>query len=166
MPQHLSAGILLFRENDHNQLEVLIVHPGGPYWASKDAGAWSIPKGEYASGDEPFAAAEREFNEEVGLALPSSEPLSLGYIRQHGGKRVTAWAVRGDVDVNRASSNNFEMEWPPGSGRTRSFPEVDRVGWFGIDEARGKLLKAQALFLDRLVEVLSGHSDGGVTSRP
>jgi predicted NUDIX family NTP pyrophosphohydrolase len=129
---------------------VLIVHPGGPFWARKDEGAWSIPKGEYAEGEDPQACALREFEEETGTALPEGELIELGTAKQRSGKVVTAWAAEGDLDADAIKSNEFEMEWPPRSGRMRSFPEVDRAGWFGLDEAAAKLNPAQAVFLERL----------------
>jgi len=141
-----SAGILLHRGG-----EVLLVHPGGPFWAKKDAGAWSIPKGEYYEGDDPRAAALREFEEELGSALPAgTELVELGTVKLKSGKRITAFAAEGDLDAETISSNTFEMEWPPRSGRTQAFPEVDRAGWFSIEEAREKLNPAQAEFLVRL----------------
>jgi len=141
-----SAGILLHRGG-----EVLLVHPGGPFWAKKDAGAWSIPKGEYEEGDDPRAAALREFEEELGSALPAgTELVELGTVKQKSGKRITAFAAEGDLDAETISSNTFEMEWPPRSGRMQAFPEVDRAGWFSIEEAREKLNPAQAEFLVRL----------------
>ena len=141
-----SAGILLHRDG-----EVLLVHPGGPFWAKKDAGAWSIPKGEYGEGDDPRAAALREFEEELGSALPAgTELVELGTVKQKSGKRITAFAAEGDLDAETISSNTFEMEWPPRSGRMQAFPEVDRAGWFSIEEAREKLNPAQAEFLVRL----------------
>jgi predicted NUDIX family NTP pyrophosphohydrolase len=133
---------------------VLIVHPGGPFWAKKDEGAWSIPKGEYGEGEDPRACALREFEEETGRALPRGELIELGTAKQRSGKVVTAWAAEGDLDADAITSNEFEMEWPPRSGRMRSFPEVDRAGWFGLDEAAAKLNPAQAVFLDRLREQL------------
>ena len=144
-----SAGILLYRLRD-GEPEVLIVHPGGPFWARKDEGAWSIPKGEYAEGEDPQACALREFEEETGTALPEGELIELGTAKQRSGKVVTAWAAEGDLDADAIKSNEFEMEWPPRSGRMRSFPEVDRAGWFGLDEAAAKLNPAQAVFLERL----------------
>jgi predicted NUDIX family NTP pyrophosphohydrolase len=141
-----SAGILLHRGG-----EVLLVHPGGPFWAKKDTGAWSIPKGEYEDGDDPRAAALREFAEELGSALPAgTELVELGTVKQKSGKRITAYAAEGDLDPETISSNTFEMEWPPRSGRMQRFPEVDRAGWFSIEEAREKLNPAQAEFLVRL----------------
>jgi predicted NUDIX family NTP pyrophosphohydrolase len=150
MPK-LSAGLLLYRWVD-DDLQVLLVHPGGPYWARKDDGAWSLPKGEYEPREDPLETAIREFSEELGIAPPDVEPVSLGEVRQPGGKRVSGWAMQGDLAVDRFQSNTFAMEWPRGSGRTREFPEVDQVGWFGLDEARRKLLQGQLPFLDRLVE--------------
>ncbi|OCB34168.1 NTP pyrophosphohydrolase [Mycobacterium malmoense] len=149
MPK-LSAGVLLYRTRD-GVVEVLIAHPGGPFWARKDNGAWSIPKGEYAEGEDPWAAAQREFSEELGLSVPAGHRLDLGQLKQSGGKVVTAFAVRGDLDVSDARSNTFELEWPKGSGTVREFPEVDRVGWFSVAQARVKLLKGQLGFLDRLM---------------
>lgn len=148
-----SAGILLYRIGG-NGLEVFLVHPGGPFWAKKDAGAWSIPKGEYESGEDALAAARREFEEEIGVAAPGGEAVRLGEVKQAGGKIVTAWAIRldgmGDWDAGAVRSNTFQMEWPPKSGRMQEFPEVDRAGWFGLDEARDKLLQSQLEFLNRL----------------
>jgi predicted NUDIX family NTP pyrophosphohydrolase len=129
---------------------VLIVHPGGPFWAKKDEGAWSIPKGEYAEGEDPQACALREFEEETGTALPEGELIELGAAKQRSGKVVTAWGAEGDLDADAIRSNEFEMEWPPRSGRMRSFPEVDRAGWFGLDEAAAKLNPAQGVFIERL----------------
>jgi predicted NUDIX family NTP pyrophosphohydrolase len=148
-----SAGILLYRLRD-GELEVLLVHPGGPFWARKDAGAWSIPKGEYGDDEDPQACALREFEEETGTALNPAELADLGGVRLKSGKQVAAWAVEGDLDADAIVSNTFELEWPPRSGRTQEFPEVDRAGWFGLEEAREKLNAAQAAFLDRLRELL------------
>jgi predicted NUDIX family NTP pyrophosphohydrolase len=146
-----SAGILLYRIA-RGEPEVLLVHPGGPFWARKDAGAWSIPKGEYADGEDPQACALREFEEETGTALPPGELTELGDVKQKGGKVVTAWAAEGDLDADAVRSNTFTMEWPPRSGRTAEFPEIDRAGWFAIETAREKLVAAQTEFLDRLLE--------------
>jgi predicted NUDIX family NTP pyrophosphohydrolase len=146
-----SAGILLYRIAGGGP-EVLLVHPGGPFWARKEAGSWSIPKGEYGDGEEPQACALREFEEETGVGLPPGELLELGSVKQKGGKVVTAWAAEGDLDADSVRSNTFTMEWPPRSGRTAEFPEIDRAGWFAIETAHEKLVAAQTEFLDRLVE--------------
>ena len=147
-----SAGILLHRERDGAR-EVLLVHPGGPFWAKRDDGAWSIPKGEYADGEDALAAARREFQEELGSPLPDGAELRpLGEVTQKNGKRVSCWAAEGDLDATAAHSNTFEMEWPPRSGRRQAFPEIDRAEWFPLDRAREKLLPAQAAFVDRLEE--------------
>jgi predicted NUDIX family NTP pyrophosphohydrolase len=150
-----SAGVLVYRR-DGDGLHVLLAHMGGPYWAGKDEHAWSLPKGEHADGADPFAAARREFAEELGTAPPDGAAyLDLGEVRQSGGKTVQVWAVEGDVDPAVAVSNTFEIEWPPRSGRRQLFPEVDRVAWFDLDTARTKLIAAQAAFLDRLVARVS-----------
>jgi predicted NUDIX family NTP pyrophosphohydrolase len=144
-----SAGLLLYRRSP--ELEVLLAHMGGPYFARRDDGAWSVPKGEYGPEEEPLAAARREFSEELGAAAPEGTAYRpLGEIRQRNGKQVTAWAVEADFDVSTVVSNTFEIEWPPRSGRTQEFPEVDRAAWFSIAEAREKLNPAQAEFLVRL----------------
>ena len=146
-----SAGILLYKR-EGGELRVLLVHPGGPFWAKKDAGAWSIPKGEYAEGEDPEAAARREFEEELGVALEGAlQP--LGEAVQPGRKRVAAFAAESDLDVAAIRSNTFEVEWPPRSGRRKSFPEVDRAGWFTLEEAREKLLGGQRVFLDQLARL-------------
>ena len=127
------------------------MHPGGPFWAKKDAGAWSIPKGEYDEGEDPRACAAREFEEELGAPLPPEAELSeLGTVKLRSGKEIVAFAVAGDLDADAITSNTFTLEWPPRSGAMREFPEVDRAGWFGLDEAREKLNPAQAALLDRL----------------
>jgi predicted NUDIX family NTP pyrophosphohydrolase len=147
-----SAGILLHRGGAERR-EVLLVHPGGPFWARRDAGAWSIPKGEYDDGEEPLACALREFEEEIGSALEAAGDLvELGEVTQRNRKRVTAWAAAGDVDASAVRSNTFTMEWPPRSGRTEEFPEIDRAEWFPLAQAREKLIEAQVVFLDRLEE--------------
>lgn len=148
-----SAGILLHRRAPDAR-EVLLVHPGGPFWAGKDLGAWSIPKGEHAEDEEPMACALREFAEETGTALPPGALHDLGEIRQRAGKVVRAWAAEGDLDADAVVSNTFEMVWPPRSGQLRSFPEIDRAGWFATPEACERILPAQAPFLDRLLELL------------
>ena len=155
-----SAGVVLYRGRSAADLEVLLVHPGGPFWARRDDGAWSIPKGEYAAGDDPEATARREFVEELGQALPDLPLVPLGEVRQPGGKRVVAWAVEGDVDVDAVVSNTFEMEWPPKSGRRQEFPEVDRAEWWSIDDARLKILSGQAPLLDRLLALLDASPEG------
>jgi predicted NUDIX family NTP pyrophosphohydrolase len=148
-----SAGILMYRRTGAD-LEVLLVHPGGPYWRKKDEGAWSIPKGEMDEGENAEAAARREFMEETGVAL--SGPLDpLGEIRQRGGKRVIAFAVEGDVDVQTIRSNTFEIEWPPKGGRMQSFAEIDRAEWFDLPSAQAKLLEGQRPLLDRLAELVN-----------
>lgn len=148
MARKRSAGILLYRRTP--SLEVLLVHPGGPFWAKKDLGVWSIPKGEYDDDEDPLACALREFEEETGTRLEAPDPVDLGTVRQKSGKVVQAWAVEGDLDVASVRSNTFEMEWPPRSGQTRSFPEVDRAEWFSLEAARERINPAQAAFLDRL----------------
>jgi predicted NUDIX family NTP pyrophosphohydrolase len=153
-----SAGILLWRERV-GRLEVLLGHPGGPYFAGKDADHWTVLKGEVDPGDDLLAVARREFEEETGHPLPEGPAIELGEIRQKSGKRVLAWAVEGDLDTETAVSNSFEMEWPPRSGRTREFPEIDRVEWFGLDDAREKIKAAQAPFLDRLERTLADEHD-------
>jgi predicted NUDIX family NTP pyrophosphohydrolase len=147
-----SAGLLLFRR-PAGELQVLLAHPGGPFWTRKDDGAWMLPKGELMPGEEPLAAARREFAEETGHA-PEGDFIALGEVRQAGGKRVLAWAVEGAFDPAHLRSNTFEMEWPPRSGRLQAFPEVDRVDWFTVDEARPKLLAAQRPFIERLQAAL------------
>jgi predicted NUDIX family NTP pyrophosphohydrolase len=146
----VSAGILLYRQRDAT-LEVLLVHPGGPVWARRDLGAWSIPKGEYVEGaEEPLSAARREFAEELGSPPPEGEPVDLGEVRQKSGKRVRGWALKGDLDTGHVQSNTFTMEWPPRSGQMREFPEVDRAEWFGLAQAREHINPAQVGFLDAL----------------
>jgi len=143
-----SAGLLLFRHHA-GTLEVLLVHPGGPYWANKDDGAWSIPKGEFLDVEDPLAAARREFEEEMGSAA-AGEFIPLEPVKQAGGKTVFAWAVRSDFDPATLRSNAFSLEWPPGSGRQREFPEIDRAGWFDVETAKQKILKGQAPLIDQL----------------
>jgi predicted NUDIX family NTP pyrophosphohydrolase len=144
-----SAGILMYKRSGHGLL-LLLVHPGGPFWAKKDLGAWSIPKGEYEEGEDPFTVAKREFAEELG-AEPSGEFRELGDLVQPSRKLITAWAVEGDFDPKNLKSNTFELEWPPKSGRKQSFPEVDRAEWFAPAEARRKILPGQSGFIDRLL---------------
>ena len=153
MPKR-SAGLLLYRERSTGP-EVMLVHPGGPFWAKKDDGAWSIPKGEIEAGEDPLEAARRELMEETGFEVEET-PVALTPLRQPGGKFVLAWAVSAEADPGRLKSNTFSLEWPPRSGRTREFPEVDRAAWFTIGEARLKILKGQAGFLDELELLLAG----------
>jgi predicted NUDIX family NTP pyrophosphohydrolase len=149
-----SAGIVLHRDGGEGSIEVLLVHPGGPFWARKDIGAWSIPKGEYDEGDDPRACALREFEEETGVRLQAAGLVELGSVRQRAGKEVVAWACAGDLDAAAITSNTFEIEWPPRSGRRQTFPEVDRAEWFALEEARRRINPAQAELLDRLAERL------------
>jgi predicted NUDIX family NTP pyrophosphohydrolase len=146
-----SAGLLLFRRTGAG-LEVLLGHMGGPFFAKKDAGAWTVPKGEYAPDEPAWEAARREFQEELGLAPPDGEAIELGEVRQTNGKIVTAWAVEADLDPAAIDPGTFVMEWPPRSGRIQEFPEIDRVAWLTPDRAREVIVKAQAAFLDRLAE--------------
>jgi predicted NUDIX family NTP pyrophosphohydrolase len=148
MPKKLSAGIVLFRKREAG-IEVLIVHPGGPFWAKQDDGAWSIPKGEYLEGEDPLAVAKREFTEETGSEL-SGPFVELSPAKQPGGKVIRAWAVEGDLDAATIRSNSFSLEWPPKSGHVQSFPEVDRALWCNPTLARQKLLPGQRVFLDEL----------------
>ena len=150
-----SAGLLVFRRSG-GRVEVLLGHMGGPFWARKDAGAWSVPKGEYDSDEPAQAAARREFTEELGIAPPDGELVDLGDVRQSGGKTVNVWAVEGDVDVAGVAPGTFEMEWPRGSGRIQEFPELDRVEWFDLEAARAKVVTAQRVFFDRLAQRLGG----------
>jgi len=152
MPKKISAGIVLYRIRDH-AVQVFLVHPGGPYWARKDDGAWSIPKGEATEGADLLTTARTEFHEETGSRL-SGDPVPLQPLKQPGGKIVHAWAVRGDIDASSIRSNLFAIEWPPRSGRTQEFPEVDRAGWFELVAARAKLLPGQRGFLDQLRDLL------------
>ena len=149
-----SAGILLYR-NGSDGVEVLLVHPGGPFWARKDAGAWSIPKGELDGDEDPRAAAVREFAEETGTELAADRLTDIGDVRQASGKVVHAFTAFGDLDPATVRSNTFELEWPPRSGRTAAFPEIDRAQWFGLDAARAKLNPAQVELIDRLVSMLN-----------
>jgi predicted NUDIX family NTP pyrophosphohydrolase len=149
-----SAGLLLFRHTDQG-LEVLLGHMGGPFFARRDAGAWSVPKGEYEPDETAWDAARREFQEELGLAPPDGEAIELGEVRQTNGKVVTAWAIEADLDPAAMVPGTFRMEWPPKSGQVQEFPELDRVEWLGLERAREVIVTAQATFLDRLAE----HSD-------
>ncbi|MFF8929993.1 NUDIX domain-containing protein [Streptomyces longwoodensis] len=146
-----SAGLLLFRRTADGS-QVLLGHMGGPFFAKKDAGAWTVPKGEYEPDEPAWEAARREFREELGLEPPDGEAIALGEVRQTNGKLVTAWAVEADLDPAAVVPGTFTMEWPPRSGRLREFPELDRVAWFGLEQARAVIVTAQAAFLDRLAE--------------
>jgi predicted NUDIX family NTP pyrophosphohydrolase len=146
-----SAGILLYRRGAGG-LEVLLGHMGGPFWAKKDEGGWSIPKGEHGPDEEPEAVARREFEEELGSPVPADDLTLLGQLKVTSGKVLTVWAAEGDLDAAACVSNTFELEWPPRSGRMQEFPEIDRAAWFGVEEARSKLLKGQVPFLDRLTQ--------------
>lgn len=160
----LSAGLLLYRITDGG-VEVLIGHPGGPFWSGKDEGAWSIPKGEYLEGEDPWTVACREFAEELGKPPPDGPRVEFPPIRQPSGKVITAFAVRGDLDVDDTHSNTFTLEWPKGSGKLREFPEIDRADWFSVAEARSKLLKGQRPLLDRLLAAIEGGEPAGSRSR-
>jgi predicted NUDIX family NTP pyrophosphohydrolase len=146
-----SAGLLLFRRTPSG-VEVLLGHMGGPFFARRDAGAWSIPKGEFGVDEEAYAAARREFEEEFGSPPPDAQVIELGTVRQRNGKRVTAWALESDFDVATLVSNTFELEWPPRSGRTQTFPEIDRAAWFDVATARTKMVAGQDVLVDRLLE--------------
>jgi predicted NUDIX family NTP pyrophosphohydrolase len=159
MPK-LSAALLLYRVTDGG-VEVLIGHPGGPFWARKDEGAWSIPKGEYVDGEDPWSAAQREFLEEVGKEPPAGSRIDFAPLRQPSGKVITAFAVLGNLDLEGAVSNTFTLEWPKGSGNIREYPDSDRVGWFSVAEATTKLVKGQRPLLDRLTAALEGGEPGG-----
>jgi predicted NUDIX family NTP pyrophosphohydrolase len=161
MPLH-SAGLLLYRTN-HDELELLLAHPGGPYWKDRDEGAWSIPKGLFDEDEVPLEAARREFKEETGFEVDGAF-IALGELKQPGGKIVHAWALEKDVDADNIVSNTYAVEWPYKSGRWRRYPEVDRAGWFTVDEARKKILKGQVGFIDRLLEILGGDSKEDVPS--
>jgi predicted NUDIX family NTP pyrophosphohydrolase len=152
-----SAGLLLFRESARG-VEVLLVHPGGPFWARKDDGAWSIPKGEFGDDEAPLDAARREFAEETGAAVDGAF-IALGTLKLPSGKLLYAWAVQGDFDPAQLRSNEFALEWPPKSGRMQQFPEVDRAAWFALDEAKAKIQKGQAPLLERLREQLAAHGN-------
>jgi predicted NUDIX family NTP pyrophosphohydrolase len=151
MPRR-SAGLVMYRYRA-GKLEVFLVHPGGPFWAKKDAGSWSIPKGEFEPGEEPLEAARREFREETGL-VPKGEFVPLKEAKQPSGKVVYAWAFEGDCDAEQINSNSFSLEWPPKSGKRQEFPEVDRAGWFALDVARTKIARGQVALLDDLGRVL------------
>lgn len=147
-----SAGILMYRRKA-GKIQVLLVHPGGPFWKNRDAGAWSIPKGEYGPDEDPLAAARREFQEEIGIT-PEGSFVRLPDIRQKGGKQVSAWALPGDLDASRVAGGTFEMEWPPRSGKKAIFPEIDRAEWFSLNTAREKILSSQIPLIDALEKIL------------
>ena len=151
----LSAGLLMYRKRS-DTLEMFLVHPGGPFWQKKDLAAWSIPKGEYSEGDDPFSTALREFEEETSIR-PGGIFIPLGEIRQPSGKLVTAWAFEGDCDPSNVKSNSFSMEWPKGSGVVREFPEIDRGEWFNLENSKAKILKGQLGFIDRLAQKVEGR---------
>ncbi|MDB5161360.1 MAG: hydrolase [Candidatus Saccharibacteria bacterium] len=148
-----SAGLLIYRRHG-DKLEVLLVHPGGPFWAKKDDGAWGIPKGEYEEGEDPQTAARKEFEEEIGQAPPPGDYVYLGEMKRSDGKQIKAWAAEGDLDVGEIKSNTFEMEWPPRSGKTAEFAEVDKADWVELSRAPAKMHKGQDVFLQRLAEHL------------
>ncbi len=150
-----SAALLVYRLAADGALEVLVAHMGGPFWAKRDAGAWSIPKGEHEDGEEPLAAARREFEEEMGSSPPPGEVLGLGEYRQPGGKLITAYAIEGDFDLAGFRSNTFDLEWPRGSGTVRQFPEMDRAGWLTVEQASEKLVKGQVPIVAALRERLA-----------
>jgi predicted NUDIX family NTP pyrophosphohydrolase len=163
MAKKSAAGLLVYRRR--KELEVFLVHPGGPFWIKKDTGAWTLPKGEVGENETALDAARREFTEETGFSL-DGEFLPLSPVRQSGGKIVHAWAVQGDCDPAELRSNSFSIEWPPKSGKMSEFPEVDRGGWFAIGEARKRILPAQEKFLDQLMELLAGRGDLRGVERP
>jgi predicted NUDIX family NTP pyrophosphohydrolase len=161
-----SAGLLLYRIRA-GRLEVMIAHMGGPFWAARDDGAWSIVKGEYDAHEDAYAAARREFAEETGSPAPRGAALELGEVRQRGGKRIVAWAVEGDLDCSAIRSNTFTLEWPPRSGRMQEFPEIDRAAWVPVERARELVVKGQVPLLDRLLDRLSGSpARGGPPGTP
>lgn len=154
MSARRSAGVLLYRRTPDSGVKVLLGHPGGPLWTKRDEGAWTVPKGEFQDGEEPWDVARREFEEETGHPAPDGDPIDLGEIRQKGGKLVVAWALEGDLDPTTAHSNTFPFEWPPRSGRWITVPEIDRVEWFTPDEARRRIKETQIPFIDRLLDSL------------
>ena len=155
MDKKSSAGLLLYRRC--GELEVLLVHPGGPFWAKKDAGSWSVPKGEFVEGEDPLQAARREFTEETGFTV-DGDFRRLEPVKQSGGKIIHAWAIEADCDAAQARSNLFSLEWPPRSGRMQRFPEVDRAEWFSVDEARRRMIKGQVGLLEQLLSILDPAS--------
>ncbi|HEY7217370.1 MAG TPA: NUDIX domain-containing protein [Candidatus Binatia bacterium] len=162
MARKNSAGLLLYRRR--NGVEVFLVHPGGPFWAKKDAGAWSLPKGEIGEGEDPLEAAKREFAEETGFSI-DGEFRPFEPVKQSGGKVVHAWAIESDCDASQIRSNLFSLEWPPKSGRTQQFPEVDRASWFKIAEAKKRILASQLGFIEQLISLLASAKDAEFSSR-
>ncbi|MDX6645363.1 MAG: hypothetical protein QOK40_1090 [Miltoncostaeaceae bacterium] len=160
-----SAGLLVYRRSRDGGLCVLLVHMGGPFWQRRDEGAWSIPKGEYGDGEDPLAVARREFREELGQPPPAGDVVELGEFRQAGGKRIVVFAVEGDVDASDVRSNEFQMEWPRGSGQLRSFPEVDRAEWMRPELAKRKVVRGQVAAIDRLLAVTASGEDGPQAAR-
>lgn len=160
-----SAGIVLYRKRD-GIVEVLVGHAGGPFWARKDVGAWSIPKGEFEADEEPIAAARREFEEELGIPAPEGELIELGSIKRKDGKTIYVWALEGDADAKKLTSNAFDLEWPPKSGQIQKFPEFDRAAWLPIAKAGPKLHKGQSEFLERLAEKLGVDLHASATQEP
>lgn len=158
MTKKQSAGILLYRMRD--EIEVLLVHPGGPFWVKKDVGAWSLPKGEFAKGDTALVTAKREFEKEIGQPLPAGDLLPLLPVKQADGKVIYAWALEGDIDIAQLKSNTFTMEWPPKSGKLQAFPEVDRAEWFTMSIAKSKIIPGQADLLDELRERIRDITKG------
>ena len=152
-----SAGILLYRLNQAS-IEVLLVHPGGPFWIKKDSGAWSIPKGEFSTTEDPLTAAKREFEEETGSPI-SGEFIQLHPIRQKSGKIIQAWAIEGNIDAEHITSNTFELEWPPKSGKKQQFPEVDKASWFTVPVAKQKIIQSQVLLIDQLIDKLESYNN-------
>lgn len=152
-----SAGLLVYRIRQDNP-EVFLVHPGGPFWANKDIAAWSIPKGEFEAGEDPLQAAMREFTEEAGLDVPNGEPTLMPSIKQSGRKHIHVWCLRGELDASAVRSNSFELEWPPKSGKTVTYPEIDRAAWFRLDEAKIKLHKGQVIFVEQLPDAIRRFS--------
>ena len=159
MASKRSAGLILHRRNADGETEVLLVHPGGPFWANKDSHAWSIPKGEYVEGEDAETVALREFEEELGSPPPHGSRLFLGEFGPAGRKRISAWALEADFDATHVASNIFELEWPPGSGQVREYPEVDKAAWWAIHAARTKLHKGQAPILNALLAVLNDRGE-------
>ena len=158
MSERRSAGLLLYRRRADGTIEVLLAHPGGPVWAKRDEGAWTVPKGEFHDGEQAWDVARREFEEETGHPPPDGEPIGLGEIRQKGGKFVEAWALEGDLDPATAHSNTFPFQWPPRSGKWITIPEIDRVEWFAPDKARKRIKDTQIPFIDRLLDALGDRT--------